>query len=140
MIKGFRSKGQIIYLFIIGILVFLSYYKNLSGFFQQDEWLSFTFRFMLKDEGVINLLKEVFSPSVGHFQPFNTLAIQILFNLFELNYLPYAITSVALHIIGVFMVFFLAKTILNDSKFSYIVALFFWNYGCKFSGYFLGSS
>lgn len=106
-------------------MVLIGYHKVFWGFFQQDEWLSFSLRFLLEKQGIINLLKEVFSPSVGHFQPFNTLVLQMLFHFFQLNYLPYAIVSVMLHLAVVTLVFFLIKIILKDTKIAYLATLLF---------------
>lgn len=105
--------------------VTLAYSKVFSSFFAQDEWLSFSLRFLLQKKDFLDQTREIFAPSVGHFQPLNTLALQTLFNFFQLNYLSYAIVSVCLHLIIVLLVFYLTKAILDDNKVIFLTALLF---------------
>lgn len=107
------------------VVVLLSYLKVLSGFFQQDEWLSFGYRFLSIDGGLAAVLKDTFVPSVGHYQPLTTLAIYLFFSLFGLNYIPYAAVSIILHLVCTVLVFALAKLIFRNLGLSAATALIF---------------
>lgn len=101
-----------------------SYWKMFYGFFQQDEWLAFSYnRFISGD--FLYVVSQIFAPSVGHFQPFNTLFLHIGTKLFETNYLPYAILSIFLHLCNVVLVYYLAKKIFKDNMLSFVASIFF---------------
>ncbi|MFH1407561.1 MAG: discoidin domain-containing protein [Patescibacteria group bacterium] len=106
-------------------LVLLSYLKVFRGFFQQDEWLSFAQRIVALSGGLLGIFKDSFTPSVGHFQPLNSLLINILFYMFRVNYFPYALISITLHLINVYLVYRLAKILLKGSRGPIIISLFF---------------
>ena len=53
-------------------LVFLGYARILGGFFEQDEWSSFAYNFSIPAE---NIIQQSFAPTVGHYQPLNTLVL-----------------------------------------------------------------
>ncbi len=110
---------------IIVVFVLLGYWSMLSGFFQQDEWLAFAYNHVLSEGGIISILKEAFGPSVGHYQPFNILAINVLTKSFGLNYPSYAIVSLLLHLTCVLLLFYLAKIIFRDQIMAFFVALLF---------------
>lgn len=124
MIRNLFFK-QFSLIFLVEVIVLFAYRKIFNGFFQQDEWLSFSSRIMLQQKDFLGQIGDLISPSVGHYQPLNSLTIQVLFSLFGLNYLPYSISSIILHLIIVFIVFFLAKAIINDAKFALLTALLF---------------
>lgn len=107
------------------IVVSVSYLRVLGGFFQQDEWLSFAYRMVAVEGGFIGLIKDAFAPSVGHFQPLNSLLINILFSLFKVNYLPYAFVSIFLHLVNVYLVYNLSKYFFRSKKAGAIISLIF---------------
>lgn len=109
---------------IVGVTL-ICYLRILWGFFQQDEWLSFAYRFLAQESGFIGTLKDSFAPSVGHYQPLNSLIINILFSLFKVHYFPYAIVSLILHLTNVYLVYRLAKNYFKEIKAAVIVSLIF---------------
>ena len=108
------------------ILVVLAAYRNvLFGFFQQDEWLSFAHHIFLREQGIKAVLKDAFFPSVGHYQPLNTVLVSLVTAIFGLNYSSYAFLSIGLHLVTVSILFYLTKMILKDIKLAFFVALLF---------------
>lgn len=112
-------------LIIVGIFVFWIYVQIISGFFKQDEWLSFGYRFLAQEAGLTGLIKEAFAPSVGHYQPLNTLVLQTLFFLFGINYSYYAVVSIFFHMINVFLVYKLGKELLKSHWLALVAAVLF---------------
>lgn len=116
---------QILSIIPVEIVVLVFYSKITMGFFQQDEWLSFARHFILREEGILALLKDAFLPSVGHYQPLNTLTIHSLFSVFGLNYIGYVFTSITLHLINLTIIFLLAKKIFKGLLLPVIVIILF---------------
>lgn len=110
---------------IIIVVVILSYVPIFNGFFQQDEWLAFAYHSEILSKGPIGYLSEIFSPSVGHYQPLNTFVISLLFQLLKLDYIAYSILSIALHLVVVLLVFYLAKILFKNLNLAFFTALLF---------------
>lgn len=118
------NKSSYALLAILG-LTFLLYIPSINGFFQQDEWLSFGFRILLERVPFSEILKNIFTPSVGHYQPLTTLVLQTLFSLFHLNFPFYFLTSIFLHLLNIVLVFYLAKEVFKGNFNAYLTALLF---------------
>ena len=110
---------------LITFLILFSFRKMFYGFFQQDEWLSFSLRFLYDNSGIFNIVKNAFIPSVGHFQPFNELVLQLLFSVFKLNYIDYAGVSIFLHITNVILVYIFIKRITSNRYLAFLTAVLF---------------
>src|SRR3990167_2759902 len=100
--------------FILILLVLAGYSLVPFGFFQQDEWLGFARHILLSDMEARELLGNIFTPYSAHYVPLTFLSINLLFFLFNLNYLGYAIVSIGFHIITVMLVFYLTKLLLKN--------------------------
>ncbi len=112
-------------LLVLGLIITLaSYSKILFGFFQQDEWLSLAFNHLL-GPNILNVISQSFAPSVGHYQPLNTLILYWMTTVFRVNYMPYSLTSILLHLANVVMVYFLALGVFKEKKLSFITSLLF---------------
>lgn len=103
----------------------LCFWKIFYGFFQQDEWLSFAYRFLSDKSDMLTIIKNAFTPSVGHFQPLNELTIQLLFFVFRLNYVGYAIVSIFLQIVNVFLIYIFAKKITLNIYLAFLISVLF---------------
>lgn len=119
------NKQQIFLIIIVLFVVLFSYLKIFSGFFQQDEWFSFGYQFLLKSQGIRSILNYFFLPSVGHYQPLNSLIVYVLSSLFGIVYFPYASVSLFLHLVVTFLVYLLAKQIFKNDRLSFLTALLF---------------
>lgn len=118
-------KNYFLPIILITFLILFSFGKVFAGFFQQDEWLSFSFRYLYSGSGILNIIKNAFTPSVGHFQPFNELVLQALFSVFNLNYIGYAAISLSLHIVNVILVYVLIKKIGSNGYLAFLTATLF---------------
>lgn len=119
------SQSNLFWLIIIEIIVFFGFLRVFTGFFQQDEWLSFGYRYLALKEGIIGIFKDAFFPSVGHYQPFNVVLMDILFAFFRVSYFPFAFISIFLHLIITALVYCLAKIIFGRNYLSVFAALVF---------------
>ena len=110
---------------LIVFLVAVSYLPMIDSFFQQDEWLAFGRHIVVEREGWGSVLYNTFFVPGGHFNPLNFISIHILFELFHLNFVPYALMSLFLHLLVVVEVYFLVKLITDNDFLSSLSALFF---------------
>lgn len=110
---------------LIVVLSVVSYVPLLESFFQQDEWLAFGRHIVVEREGWSSVFYNTFLVPGGHFSPLNFITIHLLFKLFHLNFVPYAISSLFLHTLVVVGVYHLAKVLTNSSFLSGLAALFF---------------
>jgi len=118
-------KSYFIPFIFITLLMLLCFWKIFYGFFQQDEWLSFAYRFLSDKSDMLTIIKNAFTPSVGHFQPLNELTIQLLFFVFRLNYVGYAIVSIFLQIVNVFLIYIFAKKITLNIYLAFLISVLF---------------
>jgi len=118
-------KSYLITFIFITLLILLCFWKIFYGFFQQDEWLSFAYRFLSDKSDILIIIKNAFTPSVGHFQPFNELTLQLLFSVFRLNYVGYAIVSIFLQIVNVFLIYIFAKKITSNIYLAFLISALF---------------
>lgn len=110
---------------LVFTIVFLIYFQIFLGFFQQDEWASFAINSLILENSFLGYLKEVLNPTIGHYQPFNNLALSLLYSLFHLNYFPYAAVSLLLHLLNVLLVFILSIKILKTISLAILASLLF---------------
>lgn len=99
-------KSAAVVIFILG-LIGIFYSNILDGFFQHDEWQTFATEYSKGGRSVMKIVIDSFSPKSSHFSPLFDLTFNLSFNLFGLNYLGYAIVSIALHLVSVLLVFLL---------------------------------
>lgn len=110
---------------LVLIIVFLIYSQIFFGFFQQDEWASFAINSLLLENNFLDYLKEIFNPTIGHYQPFNNLVLSQLYSILGLNYYAYASISILLHLINVLLVFILSFRIFKSILLSLLCSLLF---------------
>ena len=106
-------------------LVAWLYLPLTRSFFQQDEWLAFGRHFLLLNSGFWELIQNAFWNTGAHYAPLSFLAINSLFRVFVLDFRSYAIFSIFLHLINVYLVFVLAGRFNKDRLFPYFSALLF---------------
>lgn len=119
------NKKKFVLPFLCLLIVAILYSPVFRGFFQQDEWLAFNRHILLEGAGLFPFLANIFSPKIAHLTPLNVLVINFLYSVFRLNYLPYALVSVGLHLLTVVLVFRLASLIFKDQKYGLIVGSLF---------------
>jgi hypothetical protein len=94
----------------------------LNGFFQQDEWLAYS-EYIRISKNLKDLVVNFFAPNVTHYVPLGRLVGFLEYQLFHLNYLPYAISGLLLHIFTSVLLFYLIRKVI-DNKFISILASF----------------
>lgn len=117
-------KRWFVVLFIIA-LVTMFYSRILVGFFQHDEWQTFATEYSKDGRSLVEVVLGSFSPMASHFSPFFDLTFNLLFSLFGLNYLGYAIVSIALHLVSVLLVFLLVYLLTKKMLLTSLSALLF---------------
>lgn len=110
---------------ILGLVITVIYLPLTGAFFQQDEWLGIARFLSLKDQSFFSILQNFFTPSGAHFAPLAVSINSILFRLFNLNYAPYVINSLLLHIIVSLIVFFLSKMIFKNFWLAFFTSALF---------------
>ncbi|MDO8638506.1 MAG: hypothetical protein Q7R43_02945 [Candidatus Daviesbacteria bacterium] len=125
-----RIKFNLVTIFVfIFFLVLVSYWGVWDGFFQQDEWSGLGAFFSREKLPFLMQLKEIYAPmfqqGLGHFLLWTPGVNFIRYSLFGLNYQPYALMSVILHLFNVWILFMLALYISKSKLAAYIAAVFF---------------
>lgn len=106
--------------------VALIYSKLLNGFFQQDEWFSFTIYLLHRDLNFVDMIKFLFASNIGHYNPLTNGVQQILFSLWGMDYTKFAALGIVLHSILVGSVFFLGKLVFKgNTTLAFVSALLF---------------
>lgn len=120
----FNLKGLIIFLLIFGV-VFISYIKLFSIFYQQDEWLSMGRSLLITNAAGVFQGKNVMQVFVGmgRFIPFYL--GHIFFTKFPFNSLPFALFSLIFHAANAYITYRLALKLIKNNLFAVVVAMFF---------------
>lgn len=119
------SVRDYIAIIILAIIAITGYFKIFYGFFQQDEWMSFSLRFLIDKKNILEQIQELFLPSVGHYQPLNTAFIQTAFHFFKLDYVYYAGMSLILHVINTVLMYQLYKMVSRSVGVAFFAAAIF---------------
>lgn len=94
------------------------------GFFQQDEWFAFS-EYIRISKNFGDLINNLFAFNVTHYVPLGRLAGYLEFQLFRLNYLPYAILGLLLHVGIAIAIYYLVKRIFENKAIAIISAFIF---------------
>lgn len=119
------NKEAILFLFI-GLLVLYAYGKLPLTFFQQDEWAGF--RNVIYHQSTDSKgakLELFFKGSSVHFTPFTNFIFQLQYRFFHLDFIPYIMASLILHLFNTLLVFYLASILFKRFDLSLIVGLLF---------------
>lgn len=126
-----NRKGLLTYLFLL-VLIIVIYWKALSGYFQSDEWFYFKEFLPLARENnglLLSFYKSIFDAQSisggGHMAPVYNILWFLHNKLFGLNYLPYILLSILTHSFNSFLVFLLAKKLLDRYATSLVAGIFF---------------
>ena len=111
---GFKNEKALLVLLLI--IVAFAYKGIVGGFFQQDEWFSFTIYFLNRNLNFIDALKFFFAPNIGHYNPLTGVVQHTLFSAWGMNYSKFAVLGLALHLLVVAAFYFLAKLIFKGNK------------------------
>lgn len=97
--------------FLIYVVLILYIYWDLpKTFFQQDEWGSMgRFIYLSSVEKPLALKKFLLTDVALHFTPLTNLFYYWQFKLLGVNFTPYALFSIGLHLLNSFLVFYLAN-------------------------------
>ena len=99
-------------------LVFWGLWK---GYFQQDEWSGFGKVIYAQKYGLTSLVGTFGS----HFTPLTVSTMYLMFKAFSLNHFGYAAFSLLFHSINGLLVYFLALSLLRNTKFALLSSIFF---------------
>lgn len=127
-----KNNKNLVLVSILFIFVAVIYSPLKNGFFQQDEWSAFGNVYGATGESFSRIISQSFAPNVGHYVPLHNLLFNLLFRLFGLNYLPWALISIVWHVSITFLVYLLSLKLFKKSIFALVATLFF---GIAVSGY-----
>lgn len=116
-----------IFLTVFGYLFFaiLAFGKLPFTFFQQDEWAIFG-NYLYWDKAALNWFERLFVyEQYTHLIPLANLVSYVQFKYFGLNFAPYAVFSVFLHLLNAFLVYYLASIIIKNRLISFLAGLLF---------------
>lgn len=113
------------YFYLIGIsiviiFVIVVYLPVINGFFQHDEWTAFAMYFTDK-AFLSNTVWYFLKPNVAHYTPLNGVFFYLIFKLFSLKYTYYALVSIFLQIITIFLLYLLSNKIFKSKSISLLV-------------------
>ncbi len=125
-------KKYLLFLVFLG-LTFLYYHKTLSSYFEGDEWFYFSEYFPLLINPFLGFFVAItkgvtdayWISAGGHVTPLQSLLWFFLIVFFKLNFKFYAVSSLVLHAVNVFLLYALTKQIIKDKFFAFCVAAFF---------------
>ena len=111
---------------IFGIVVFFSFFDLLSSFFQQDEWQFFgaDISALESNRPFLNTILP-FGGQLTHFYPLATLFFLFEYLLFKVNFFPYALISVILHLVNGLLVYYLFFEASKKKLISFLATLLF---------------
>ena len=110
------------------ILLPLAFYLRLiSGFFQQDEWFSFSW--FIQHQGSLGY---AWTPLVTHYNPLTVLVNHLFFSLWNMNYQAFLLVSLVLHGVVLVLVYLLAKEIFRKDWPALIAAFLFGAFAAYF--------
>lgn len=128
-------KNEKVLLFVLLLTVGLALIPLLGGFFQQDEWFSFTIYLLHRGLDFTESLKFFFAPNIGHYNPLTNATQQILFSGWGMNYAKFALLGIILHLLVVTAFYFLAKLLFEGNKtVAFIAALTFGLFASSYQG------
>lgn len=111
--------------FILILFAVLAFGKLPFTFFQQDEWAVFG-HYLFWDKANLDIIQRLFlHQQVTHLIPLTHIFSYLQFNAFGLNFAPYGLTSIVLHIMTAFLVFYLAHLLTRKRTISILAGLFF---------------
>ncbi len=127
----FKLTNKFVIIFY-AVLVSLFYYQSFFTYFQGDEWYYFIqfLPYTHSWTGIFHALyKSIADTGVvsggGHVTPIYN-GVWFLYNqLFGLNYLPYIISAIALHIVNVILLFFTAENLTQNRRLAFLAGLFY---------------
>lgn len=119
--KHFLLSAMFFYLFV----VIVAFGRLPHGFFQQDEWLIFGNYLYWQKMGLSWVERLFFFGGVTHLIPFANMFSYMQFTLFGLNFTPYAITSIFLHVINALLVMKLVLDFRGSKIIGVLSGLFF---------------
>lgn len=96
-----------------------------SSFFQQDEWAIFGNFLYWQKAGLSWFDRFFFYGGVTHLIPFANIFSYFQFRLFGLTFAPYALTSIAFHIVNAFLVAILVRQLKGNKTVGILSGLFF---------------
>ncbi|KKQ97033.1 MAG: hypothetical protein UT23_C0019G0002 [Candidatus Woesebacteria bacterium GW2011_GWA1_39_12] len=109
------KKAELSFIFLILLFTLVIYLPILNGFFQNDEWAAFA-RFFVDDQSLPAIIKRSLIDR-GHFVPLYEITYRLLIKVFGLGYAYYAVISIILHLVVVFLVFVFSKKIFKGDTF-----------------------
>ena len=118
------KKAELSFIFLILLFTLVIYLPILNGFFQNDEWAAFA-RFFVDDQSLPAIIKRSLIDR-GHFVPLYEITYRLLIKVFGLGYAYYAVISIILHLVVVFLVFVFSKKIFKGDTFlAYATSILF---------------
>lgn len=120
----FKNKNLIIIFAIIAVSA-ITFWPLTKSFFQQDEWAIFG-NVIYSSQQYENILGVILPFSgISHFVPFTRLLTKITFDLFQLQFIYYALFAIFLHSFNSLLVYYLSFLLVRNRLMSLISALFF---------------
>lgn len=120
------AKTDTVIIAIILFIVGLFYKRLINGFFQQDEWLSFSWYALHKDLNLVDSLKFFFAPNIGHYNPLTNLLQHYIFLIVGMNYTIFAILGILLHLMVVVILYCFVKLLFpKDKLLPFFISLIF---------------
>jgi len=114
------KKSEGILALILIVLTFMFYLPNFQGYFQHDEWEGFAYYL----SGRENLLT-LFKPYVTHYVPFAKLFYYLYFSVFGFNFFWHSLSSIAAHMLVVYLCYVLFIKLLKNKTLSFLSSLLF---------------
>lgn len=122
---GKRSKLEDIFIVVILIITFVAYLPVFKTFIQLDDWFGFPHFLALKDQGLPVILTDIFKFTRSHYLPLYRLVIYITEAAFGLNFTPYALISILLHLVNVFLFYKLSRKIFQNTLYPILASVLF---------------
>ncbi len=109
-------------LILIGIS---GYLPLLRSYFVLDEWHTFLFYWELSKNNYLQVLHYFLIPQAGQYLPITQILAYSIFLFSKINYLPYFLIGMSLHVIAALLLFGLIKNITSNKKIGILSSLFF---------------
>lgn len=119
-------KKHLPFLLVIVLSIIFVYWKLPGGFFEQDEWHTFSFyNYLLSLNPTDFWSNVVASGSLSHFTPFSLLLKLYLYKMWGLNAANYFLVSISGHVVVSLVFYFLLWRIFKNNIAAFVGTLFF---------------
>lgn len=120
-----NRKVVLLVILVYAFIAVITYFKLVFSFFQQDEWAILGYH-RYWDKASLSWIDRLFRYELyTHVIPFSNFFSYLESRYFGINFIPYALFSIFLHILNSFMVYLLAEKLIKKKTVAFLAGMLF---------------